>query len=109
LSKVILGVLLYTLRIDPLNYAWLTKIDYKTVDKHVVKKGLIQGYFRNILKPMFKIRLQDKENKTCLKILALGIYGLILFLSVEVMIDFEVVNVLQSMDTFKINDHDIFG
>jgi hypothetical protein len=25
------------------------------------------------------------------------------------MIDFEVVNVLQSMDTFKINDHDIFG
>jgi len=34
---------------------------------------------------------------------------LILFLSVEVMIDFEVVNVLQSMDTFKINDHDIFG
>jgi len=92
-----------------LNYAWLTKIDYKTVDKYVVKKGLIQGYFRNILKPMFKIRLQDKENKTCLKILALGIYGLILFLSVEVMIDFEVVNVLQSMDTFKINDHDIFG
>jgi hypothetical protein len=58
---------------------------------------------------MCKIRLQDKEKKTCLRILALGIYELILFLSVKVMIDFEVVNVLQSMDTLKISDHDIFG
>lgn len=41
--------------------------------------------------------MYDDENKTCLRILALGIYDLILFQLVEEMIDFEVINVLNNM------------
>lgn len=47
--------------------------------------------------------MYDDENKTCLRILALGIYDLILFQLVEEMIDFEVINVFNNMVALKIN------
>jgi len=42
------------------------------------------------------------RNETRLKILALGIYGLMLLLLVKWMIDFEVINVFKSVFTLKI-------
>lgn len=52
---------------------------------------------------MFKNRLQDKVKKVQLRILALGIYGVVLFLLAEGIINFEVANVFKSVVTLKVN------
>lgn len=44
-----------------------------------------------------------------MRILALGIYGLVLFPSAEGMIDFEVVNVFKNVVTLKINGYSNIG
>jgi len=44
-----------------------------------------------------------------LRILALGIYGLVLFPSTEGMIDFEAVNVFKNVVTLKINGYSNIG
>lgn len=57
----------------------------------------------NLLDVTFKRKLHNKENKDHLKILAMGIYGLLLFSLVKEMTDFKVMNVFKSMVTLKIN------
>ena len=52
---------------------------------------------------MLKNRLYNEESEVYLRILAIGIYGLFLFPSIEGMIDFKVVNVLKSEITLAIN------
>jgi hypothetical protein len=51
---------------------------------------------------MLKNRLYNEESEVCLRILAIGIYGLFLFPSIERMIDFKV-NVLKSEIALTIN------
>jgi hypothetical protein len=51
---------------------------------------------------MLKNRLYNEESEVCLRILAIGIYGLFLFPSIKRMIDFKV-NVLKSEIALTIN------
>jgi hypothetical protein len=85
------------------NFAWITQIDCQLAKSHATKRGNSQGWFWNELEAIFKRRLHDESNEIRLRILALGIYGLVLFPSAEGMIDFEAVNVFKNMVTLKIN------
>ena len=85
------------------NFAWITQIDCQLAKSHATKRGNSQGWFWNELEAIFKRRLHDESNEIRLRILALGIYGLVLFPSAEGMIDFEAVNVFKNVVTLKIN------
>lgn len=52
---------------------------------------------------MFNKILHDESNEIQLRILALGLYGLVLSPSIEGMIDFEAINMFKNMVTLKIN------
>jgi putative ubiquitin-RnfH superfamily antitoxin RatB of RatAB toxin-antitoxin module len=69
----------------------------------MAKRGNRQVWFWNVLEAIFKKRLHDESNEIQLRILTLGIYGLVIFPYADKMIDFEVVNVFRNMVTQKKN------
>jgi len=86
-------VYFYTPRKQALsNHAWINKIGKKQVEEQTIIWENSQWWYWNLLEVTFKKKLHDEENEDHLKILTLGIYGLVLFQSVEGMIDFETVN-----------------
>lgn len=85
------------------NFAWITQIDCQLAKSQATKRGNSHGWFWKVLEAIFNRRLHDESNEIRLRILALGIYGLVLFSSAEGMIDFEAVNVFKSVATLKIN------
>lgn len=84
----------------PSNYVWIIKMSKKqakaqAINKEIAKGGI--GVFQKLKK-----KLYDKENKDQLKILALGIYGLVLFLSAKEVIDFKAINMFKSIIALQI-------
>jgi putative ubiquitin-RnfH superfamily antitoxin RatB of RatAB toxin-antitoxin module len=69
----------------------------------MAKQGNRQVWFWNVLEAIFKKRLHDESNEIQLRILTLGIYGLVIFPYADRMIDFEAVNVFRNMVTQKKN------
>ena len=83
------------------NYVWIIKMSKKqakaqAINKEIAKGGI--GVFQKLKK-----KLYDKENKDQLKILALGIYGLVLFLSAKEVIDFKAINMFKSIIALQID------
>jgi putative ubiquitin-RnfH superfamily antitoxin RatB of RatAB toxin-antitoxin module len=67
----------------------------------MAKQGNRQVWFWNVLEAIFKKRLHDESNEIQLRILTLGIYGLVIFPYADRMIDFEAVDVFRNMVTQK--------